>query len=493
MDGFRRVRAAHPARAIAAVTWRPLGDSEMKRLIGGLLAVGMLLPVLLTAPVVDSGKAFAEDNGVGQKPAMGWSSWSFYGHDPTLHAVETQAKAMVHQGLKKAGYTYVLVDDFWYVCPGSQGPDVGRYGHWVINTSRFPNQGKLNGIEALARYVHHLGLKFGLYVTPGISKQAVAKDTRIERTSYRADQIATTAPEANYNCGGMVGIDYAKPGAQAFINSWADEFASWGVDYLKIDGVGSGDIADVKAWSKALRQTGRPIYFGLSNSLSIKDAATWKRFSNSWRTGHDINCYCGPPSANSGPAFAYPLTIWYWVQTRFDEVAQWAPCGGPGAYNDLDSLELGNGVHDGLTPAMRQASMSLWALASSPLILGADLTHLNTLDRTYLLNRSVISVDQDGVDARRVFDGSSSQVFAKTERNGNVVVGLFNTSGTPEVVSTTARSLGLSTKGTYELTNLWTHHAAPLSNSTIAAGVPPEGVVLYGIRKVAAASRSGSA
>ena len=466
----------------------------MKRLVGGLLAVALLLPVLATAPVIDSGKALAEDNGVGQKPAMGWSSWSFYGHAPTLPAVEAQAEAMVRDGLEKAGYTYVLVDDYWYVCPGSQGPEVGKYGHWVIDTSRFPDQGKLNGIETLARYVHHLGLKFGLYVTPGISKQAVAENTRIEGTSYRADQIATTAPEASYNCGGMVGIDYAKPGAQAFIDSWADEFASWGVDYLKIDGVGTGDIPDIKAWSRALRQTGRPIYFELSNSLSVKDAATWERFSNGWRTGHDINCYCGPPSADSGPAFAYPLTIWYWVQTRFDEVAQWAPDGGPGAYNDLDALEIGNGVHDGLTPAMRQASMSLWALASSPLILGADLTHLNTLDRTYLINGSVISVDQDGIDARRVSDGPSSQVFAKTEHDGDVVVGLFNTSSTPEMVSTTAKALHLSTKDGYELTNLWTHHSVTASSATFAAEVPSEGVVLYRIRKVAASrSRSGGA
>jgi hypothetical protein len=466
----------------------------MKRLIGGLVAVAILLPMLVTAPVVDSGKAFAEDNGVGQKPAMGWSSWSFYGHDPTLHAVEAQAEALVQEGLKRAGYTYVLVDDYWYVCPGSQGPDVGKYGHWVIDTSRFPNQGKLNGIEALARYVHHLGLKFGLYVTPGISKQAVARNTRIEGTAYRADQIATAAPEASYNCGGMVGIDYAKPGAQAFINSWADEFAAWGVDYLKIDGVGTGDIPDIKAWSRALRQTGRPIYLSLSNRLSIKHAATWKRFSNAWRTGPDINCYCGPPSASSGPAFAYPLTIWYWVQTRFDEVAQWAPYGGPGGYNDYDALEIGNGVHDGLNPAQRQAYMSLWALASSPLILGADLTHLNPLDRAYLINRSVISVDQDGIDARRVSDGPSSQVFAKTEHDGDVVAGLFNTSSTPEVVSITAKALGLPTTGTYELDNLWTHHSVSSSSATFAAHVPSDGVVLYRIRMAAASrSRSGGA
>ena len=69
--------------------------------------------------------------------------------------------------------------------------------------------------------MHHLGLKFGLYVTPGISAQAVARDTPIKSTVYSARQIAIAASKANYNCGGMVGTDYAKPGVQAFVNSWA--------------------------------------------------------------------------------------------------------------------------------------------------------------------------------------------------------------------------------------------------------------------------------
>src|SRR5580700_7321027 len=160
----------------------------MKRLIGGPLALALLLLASLVGTAFDPGTAVAENNGVGQKPAMGWSSWSFYGHDPTAAAVEAQARALVHEGLEKAGYRYVLVDDFWYVCPGAQGPAVDGDGRWLVDTARFPNQGKVNGIEALARYVHHLGLKFGLYVTPGISKQAVARNTHIQGTPERADQ-----------------------------------------------------------------------------------------------------------------------------------------------------------------------------------------------------------------------------------------------------------------------------------------------------------------
>ncbi len=454
----------------------------MRRLIRALIAVLPLIPLGLVAAVAAAPAAQAEDNGVGLTPALGWSSWSFIRHDPTAADIEAQARAMKTSGLASVGFQYVNVDDFWYQCPGSQGPNVDANGRWVIDPTKFPPAGAENGIQVVANYVHHLGLKFGLYVTPGISKQAVAQNTPIEGTSYTADQIATTSSENNYNCGGMVGIDYSKPGAQAFINSWADQLASWGVDYLKLDGVGSFDIPDVQAWSQALRQTGRPIHLELSNSLAIAHASTWAQYSNGWRTGGDIECYGCEPSGSS-----YPLTDWANVESRFDQVAQWQPYGGPGAFNDYDSLEVGNGSNDGLTPAERQTQMSLWSLAASPLILGTDLTHLDPLDLSYLKNRAVLSVDQDSIDASRVADSATAQVFAKTEKSGDVVAGLFNTSSQPEVVSTTAAAVGLPASNAYLLNDLWAHRLSE-SGSTIAANVPAHGVALLRIRPIAQAA-----
>src|ERR1700749_1598707 len=236
----------------------------MRKLIRAIMAGLAAVPLAAFAVTSSAAPARAEDNGGGQTPALGWSSWIFIPSDPTAAKIEAQARAMKSSGLAGVGYQYVNVDDFWYGCPGSQGPDVDQYGRWAIDTGKFPAQGRENGIQAVAGYVHKLGLKFGLYVTPGISKQAVARNTPIEGTSYTADQIAEpSASENNYNCGGMVGIDYSKPGAQQFINSWADQFASWGVDYVKIDGVGSFDVPDVQAWSNGLRHTGRSIHLEL--------------------------------------------------------------------------------------------------------------------------------------------------------------------------------------------------------------------------------------
>jgi hypothetical protein len=380
------------------------------------LLVTLPFAAMIAVAAGPAAPARAEDNSVGLTPAMGWSSWSFIRHDPTAADIEAQALAMHDSGLQSVGYDYVNIDDFWYNCPGSQGPDVDSYGRWATNTSEFPSQGNINGIQATADYVHHLGLKFGIYVTPGISAQAVAENTPIEGTDYTADEIAEPdVSENNYNCGGMVGIDYSKPGAQQFIDSWANEFASWGVDYVKLDGVGSFDIPDVQAWSNALRQTGQPVHLELSNSLNIDDASTWEQYANGWRTGGDIECYCGANGAS------FPLTDWSNVESRFDQVAEWQPYGEPGAYNDYDSIEVGNGTaDDGINYDQSMTQLSLWSLASAPLLLGTDLTSLNAADLKLLKNRAVIAVDQDGIDASRLADTTTDQIFAKTEKSGDV-------------------------------------------------------------------------
>jgi hypothetical protein len=439
----------------------------------------------LAGSTLHAPKAAAEDNGVGLTPLMGWSTWNVPGRSPTAADDEAAALALKTSGLLKAGYNYVNQDDFWYDCPGSQGPDVDSYGRWVTNATEFPpGPNGENGIEVVAKYVHSLGEKFGIYVTPGISMQAVTENTPIEGTPYTADQIAEpSVHENNYNCGGMVGINYSAPGAQQFIDSWADEFASWGVDYVKVDGVGSFDIPDVEAWSNALRQTGRPIHLELSNSLNINDASTWEQYSNGWRTGGDIQCYCGNP---------YPLTTWSNVESRFNEVADWAPYGGPGAFNDYDSLTIGSGpAADGLSHTQAESMMSLWALGASPLVINADMTSLNPADLKILENRAVIAVDQDSIDATRVEDTSTQQVFTKTLPNGDVIAGLFNLGANTSVVSVPDSALGLAstTSGHYYLLhNLWTGATTEAAGDTISANVASDGVALFEVTKTRSAA-----
>lgn len=423
--------------------------------------------------------ARAENNGLERKPVLGWSSWSFLRKNPTAAKVEAQARALQTSGLQKIGYEYINLDDMWYQCPGSQGPNVDSYGRWVIDASRFPAHGDINGIKALADYIHGLGMKFGIYVTPGISKQAVGKNTPIKGTQYTAAQIAEPSiTENNYNCKGMVGINYNKPGAQEFTNSWVDMLASWGVDYIKIDGMTNRNAPDVKAWSEAIRQSGRPMVLDVTQgSYTRAIAPTLMKYANQWEFAPDVECYDCEKGGSS-----YPLTSWKDVAKRFNYVAEWQPYAGPGGFNDYDSIEVGNGSNDGLTPDERQTQLSLWSLGSSPLILGVDLTHLDPLDLQYLKRAAVLVVDQDSIAAKRVVNKSTQQVFAKKEASGDVIVGLFNIGSKPQTVSVTASAAGLpANAGGYSLENLWTGKIGKAGN-TIGATVPSHGVVLYRVR-----------
>lgn len=389
--------------------------------------------------------AAASDNGLSIRPAMGWSSWSFVRRTPTEAAIKAQADAMKNSGLAAHGFMYVNLDDFWMKCD-SNGPVVDSNGRWVTDTAKFPD-----GIKALADYVHNDGLKFGLYVTPGIAQNAVTQNTLIAGTTHHAADIAVTSTnEKNYNCKHMYGIDYSKAGAQEFVNSWANQFASWGVDYLKIDGVGSGDIPDVKAWASALRNSGRPINYALSNNLAIANASTWQQYANSWRTQGDVECYCGPGANGSG----YPITDWSHVSARFNTAASWQPYAGPGGWNDLDSLEVGNGDQIGLNADQRRTQFTLWSMAASPLLLGTDLTHLDSTDLAMLTNDRLIAVDQDGVAAKRIVNSGSGQVFSKREANGDYIVALFNTATSgSSTVSVSWSQVGFS--GSADVTDLW--------------------------------------
>jgi hypothetical protein len=323
-------------------------------------------------------------------------------------------------------------------------------------------------------------MKFGIYVTPGISRQAVKRNTLIKGTSYTAAQIAEpSVGERNYNCKGMVRIDYSKPGAQEYTNSWADMLAAWGIDYIKIDGMTNSNAADVKAWSDAIRQSGRPMILDVTQGhFTTALTPTLIKYANQWESAPDVECY----DCEKGDS-SYPLTRWAEVAKRFNYVAEWQPYAGPGGFTDYDSVEVGNGSNDGLTPVERQTQISLWALAAAPLILGVDLTHLDSTDlHKYLENSAVLAVDQDSIAAKRVLNSGNHQVFAKTEPNGDTIVGLFNTGAKAEEVSVPASAVGLAeNKNGYSLHDLWTGETKK-TGSTISAAVPSHGVVLYRVK-----------
>jgi hypothetical protein len=281
------------------------------------------------------------------------------------------------------------------------------------------------------------------------------------------------------------------------VNSWADTLAAWGVDFVKLDGIRyPADVPEIEAWALALRQTGRPINFDATEGYTVRIAPTLEKYANQWEEAEDIECYSCDKGASHDQTFpltdAFPLTVWTdpteisnfgapsKIVSRFNYAAQWQPYAHPGGFNDLDSVEVGNGSDDGISFSARQTVLSLWSLAASPLILGSDPRYLAPADLALLKNRAVLAVDQDGIAARRTRNAPTEQIFAKREPAGDVIVGLFNTSTTnSEEISIAPSAIGLPAGcAAYALDDLWSHRTSRTSGQ-ITASVPPEGVAFF--------------
>ena len=376
-------------------------------------------------------------------PPLGWSSWSSTwvngGQKLNERYIKAQADVMADK-LKSAGFTYINLDDGW-----AKGFD--EHGRLQPNPQKFPD-----GIAALAAYVHGKGLKLGIYMTPGLRVAAWQANGTVAGTDIHLQDIADIHQPGNTQgkAGKAYHIDYTKPGAKEYVQSYVDMLASWGVDYVKMDfvGPGGGNVKadtrdDIQRWHEAIQRNGRPIWLELSNYLKIDNIQTWKAYSNGWRIENDVESY-----GKDGH-----LTRWAKVAVRFNDAPKWATFAGPGNWNDLDSLEIGNGDGDGLKPEERKSVMTLWAISCSPLILGSDLTKLDDGDLALLTNPEVLAVDQAGHVATPLSQAQRQQVWRVKNPDGSFTVALFNLGDTEAKVAVSWSDLGIS--GGASVRDLW--------------------------------------
>ncbi|HEX4207845.1 MAG TPA: carbohydrate-binding protein [Ktedonobacteraceae bacterium] len=422
----------------------------------------------------------AASGSLAQKPYMGWSSWSLestnYPGYNTRWLTEANVKAqadVVHQKLQSHGYQYINIDAGWWM-DYNWNATFDAYGRPAPYTGRFPD-----GIAAVARYVHHEGLKLGIYYGAGMDFAVYNNNYPIYGTSCHAQDIAVQPLRKTNGWTGAYAIDYSKPCAQAYINSIANEFASWGVDFMKLDGVtpGSGinntsisdNRSDVKAWSQALKQTRRPIQLTISWSLDHNYANYWQRYANGWRIDTDVECYCN--------------TLVTWnnsVKQRFTDVVPWINDAKPGGWNNLDSLDVGSGNMDGISNDERQTYMTLWAIESAPLYSGDDLTKLDSYGLSLLTNDEVIAVDQAGHPARPVVQSSNQQVWYAKNRDGSYTVALFNLDSSQNTVTANWRDLGFT--GSASVRDLWQHSNLGQYTNSFSASLPAHGSRLLTVR-----------
>jgi len=373
--------------------------------------------------------ALALDDGLALTPPMGWNDWNAFGCNVSAQLVEQTAAAMVADGMKAAGYDYVNIDDCW------AEPQRDASGNLVPNPAKFPD-----GIKPVADYVHSLGMKLGIYEDSGTH----------------------TCSSSGFP--GSLGHEYQD----------ALTFAEWGVDYLKYDDCdipasGQNVAATVQRYDTmrdallaARAKTGHAIVFSICEKTDYGvPNSTWPTVGNLWRTTGDIH-----------DTFSSMLS-------NFTQNVQLASLARPGAWNDPDMLEVGNG---GMSVTEEQSEFSLWAEMAAPLIAGTDLRSASAATLATYENRAVIAVDQDplGEQGSAVQDANGLWVLTKPLANGDRAVVLFNSTGSAAPISTTAAQVGLAASPSYTLTDLWQGGTSD-TTGTISGTVPAHGVLMYDV------------
>lgn len=421
--------------------------------------------------------AQAQVNGVAQRPYLGWSSFSEQTLDPdflTQANMVRQSDALLSSGLQAHGFDYINLDSGW------QG-GFDDYGRPTPNLSTFPD------IAALIAHIHQNGQKAGIYWIPGVEEPAVAANAPILGTPYHIRDILAVPYTAGNAFGGPgtspyhYKIDFSKPGAQAYIDSVVALFASWGVDFIKLDGVTPGSYSDnlaidnrddVAAWSKAIAHSGRPIWLTISWAVDKDYLGTWQRFSDARRIDDDVEC----------EGRCATLTNWPRIYKRFRDLPGWQDAAGPTqGWNDLDSLDVGDGAIDGLTTDEKRSATTLWAMANAPIYLGGDLTRLAPSGKDLVTNDEVLAVDQSGRPAKQVI-GGDMPVWVSDLGNGDFYVALFNMHAIPMVSHLPWKLLGF--RHARQVRDLWQHKALGRSIDEWTTVLPAHGVQLLKVSSV---------
>jgi hypothetical protein len=298
-------------------------------------------------------------------------------------------------------------------------------------------------------------------------------------TSYHAQDIVAQPITIGNGFGYGDKIDFTKPGAQEYINSIVSLYASWGIDFIKMDSVTPGsyndnlnidNIPDVMAYSKAIAQSGRPIWLTISWALDEDYISDWQQYSNARRIEGDVECEGDCPL----------LTEWPRVEVRFLDLPSWEHTSGPTlGWNDLDSLEIGNGATDGISDTEQQTAMTLWAMANAPLTLGGDLTRLTVFGKQALTNDEVLAVDRSGHPATQINAGFT-QVWASNLGHGAYYVALFNLNALPSSVTFDWKDLGFA--NAVEVRDLWSHAELGPHFNSISAVLPGHGARLFRVQ-----------
>ena len=403
---------------------------------------------------------------IARTPPMGWNSWDSFG--TTVTEADVRAAALVmHQRLQAFGWQFVTVDMEWStINPTAEGNGKAQeytldaFGRYTPALNRFPSAADGKGFAPLAGYVHSLGLKFGIHILQGIPREAVARNSPIEGSPFEAVDAANSAGLCGWN---PDNFDMrAGPAAQAYYDSIARLYASWGVDLIKVDCITQPRYksAELQMLHAALKKVDRPIALSLSpGEPPIEYGGEFAANADQWRISNDVwDIWKGDSAYPQGVGDQFARTA-YWLRTQT-----------PGHWPDADMLSLGalapapgwgTARECRLTHDEQRTMVTLWSMFRSPLIFGGNLTRLDEWTASLLTNPEVIRVDQHSRRNHPVLTTPQLTVWtAEPEDGTGTYVAAFNTGTERSAVVLRWADLGLS-PAPHQVRELWSRKDLP--------------------------------
>ncbi|MGD0797876.1 MAG: glycoside hydrolase family 27 protein [Acidobacteriaceae bacterium] len=434
-------------------------------------------------------------------PPMGWNSWDAYGLTITEDQFRANAKVEASD-LKSFGWTYAVIDEGWFLKNPQDRPhpdqlqyQIDANGRYIPVPARFPSAIAPNAkddtasFKALGDYVHSLGLKFGIHIVRGIPRVSIAANLPIAGSSFHAADAADTSDACPWDPTNW-GIQNNAAG-QAWYDSLLTQYAGWGVDLIKVDCIASHPykIDEIRMIRKAIDKAGRPMVLSLSpGPTALANAGEVAAEAQMWRISDDF----WDVWTKEHPDRDFPQSL----TAQFVNTAAWAQYAKPGNWPDADMLPIGelrpspgNGAPrtTRLTPTEQQTMMTLWAMARSPLVLGANLTLLDDATLKLLTNPDVIAIDQTATRSGQVLHSGdviawTADLPASFPGGYTSALALFNLGESQVVVDSSFEAYDLD-DAVYHVRDAWTGKNSAKVKSVQDLALEPHASMLWLLKK----------
>ena len=396
-------------------------------------------------------------------PPLGWNSWNCWSRRVSQERVLRSARAMVSKGLNNYGFTYVNIDGNWQ--NNTRG---GKFNALEPDPTRFPD------IKDMFDEIHSLGLKGGIYSTPWVTSFAGGIGGSSDNEAGDGDK-SMIDPRGTK----LTNTIWRRVGKHSFAKNDVQQWAEWGVDYLKYDW-NPHDEKSLVEMANELRASGRDIVYSLSNTVELSAVDLCKTHANCWRTGGDLKDRWISSTNYKGRGI-----VDAWKSHRDWQEKGWR--GGPGHFPDADMMVVGdvNSSSKGprleptnLTPDEQYTHVTLWTLWAAPILLGCPVENMDAFTLNLFTNAEVLDLHQDAaaVPGVTVYNEDGLEIIVKELADGSRAIGLFNRNEVQRVVPVDWEIVGLT--GPKNIRDVWRHKDLGEFSGQFSAMVRPHGSLL---------------